>query len=131
MRTPRVVGVAIALQALAFALGAAGSTAANIMARGVTPLTLTVPVVAVLFVLWLSWKTWEGRNWVRILLWVLVGSAIAFGTNDLATGAPDYPVTGHLLNLVHLVSVALLWTSAADPHFRRPRRERFPTRFRD
>jgi hypothetical protein len=56
-----------------------------------------------------AWFAWRGRNWARIVLWVLGGLGVVFGLGGLATGGSPLPfLTGLSFFQVALLAAAIV-----------------------
>jgi hypothetical protein len=60
------------------------------------------------------WFAWRGRNWARIVLWVLAGLGIVSGMAGLAIGSP-LPFLGALGGFQLLLLIAAVVTLALKP----------------
>jgi hypothetical protein len=78
-------------------------------------------VLLVLYVL-LAMQVAKGRNWARIVTWVIGGLAILAFLGGLASAAtPFYRVLGVLTVLIDITVVALLALGPSNAYFSRPR----------
>ena len=79
-------------------------------------LSLVFAGLHVLFV----WFAWTGRNWARIVLWVLGGLGVVSGLSGLAVGGalPSMTVLAVFQTLALLVGVVLLALAPSNDWFR-------------
>lgn len=86
-------------------------------------LAIAVAVISVLFAalqLLFVWFAWTGRNWARIVLWVLGGLGVLSGLGGLAAGAalPSMTVLSVFQTLALVVGVVLLALGPSNDWFR-------------
>ena len=98
-------------EALEFAQAAAESLAIAFVVIGI--------LFAALYLLFV-WFAWTGRNWARIVLWILGGFGILSGLTSLAAGAalPSLTVLAVFQTLALVVGVVLLALKPSNDWFR-------------
>ena len=92
-------------------------------------LAVVVAVVGVLLAalhLLFVWFAWTGRNWARIVLWVLGGLGVASGLSGLAVGAalPSMTVLGVFQTLALGVGVVRLALAPSNDWYRSAKERR-------
>ena len=72
------------------------------------------------------WFAWTGRNWARIVLWVLGGLGVVSGLSSLAVGGalPSMAVLGVFQTLALAVGIVLLALKPSNDWFRHEKRRR-------
>jgi hypothetical protein len=84
-------------------------------------LSLTVGLVVLVLEALFVWWAWQGRNWARIVLWVLAGLVVVFGVVNLA-GSSYLPGFIHGLNIcqwvLNLAAIVFLLQRPANEWYR-------------
>jgi hypothetical protein len=81
--------------------------------RSVLVVGVVVGVVLLLLQAMFVWFAWNGRNWARIVLWVILGLGVAFGLFGLAgnSGVPGFlqglSICQWILDLAAVVLLAM------------------------
>jgi hypothetical protein len=90
---------------------------------------VTVVFAAIFFVLYLllAWQVSKGRNWARIVTWVIGGLGVFGALASLAPVASGASrVLGGIVGLFDIAIVVLLIVGGKGGYFRGPSREQYP-----
>lgn len=113
---PIAVKASAALWALGMGLGIVNLMADPIPGGSVGAMVVGA-IIGVAIGAFLIYSIYRGRNWVRILVTVLVGLNTLFLLLDLITGAFGYTWLDLVGGVMSDVSVILLWLAASRQYF--------------
>jgi len=94
---------------------------ANVTEDSVRGLLITGAVIGLVFLalyLLVLWFAWQGRNWARIVLWVLGGLSVASGIFGLGNGNGLLAVLGVVQLLLVIAGIVLLALKPSNEWFR-------------
>ncbi len=91
--------------------GADAEAAANVALQAVAVVGLIFVALYALFV----WFAWTGRNWARIVLWVLAGLGVVSGLSSLGVGGSPIPFLTALSVFQLILTIAGIVLLALKP----------------
>lgn len=114
----QLVQAALAAEGVDAELGAVGEDVVRSTLIAVTVFVLLLTALQAMFI----WFAWNGRNWARIVLWVLGGLGVAGGLAGFVSPQPGQP--GYLVGLsvfsllLTIAGIVLLAQKSANEWYR-------------